>query len=414
MSGMPNNGGRVALLLEGCYSEAMAANMVAGCVDNLRGFLAEPLHPLMIALADEMRKCGNVFLRILEQARTHPGRVPTMLGYLDILLPSFQKSVDDIRTHYEDKTKNKEIRWRTMYHKMTDEAGGIHLPQRFSLYYQFLLLMSQMLIRSPQFDMNAMEALQNRVCQLREKQGIKSPPSPAGPLVMSAAAAVFRDRSLHWAEDIFSRPLPSRTPLKHLKFSECYGPWKDAIVPKEARILFRRSFDQDRLTILAFINPFDRCPYLVVRSLDTGTNMSAFSIYGVHELCIERDGSCLVIKRWSHTENTSKLWVLLYFLTWEELVLFHCTFVAMKFEGPTGAVHPIELNISREKRLFQAYRPEHMRQNKYNALELDFFTEEAQESFRELFYSPPKATDGSNPTESTAPTDDGERTDASK
>ena len=145
--GIPGDGGRIALLLGGCYSEAMAANMVAGCVDNLRSFLAEPLHPLMMALSDEMRKCGTVFLRLLEQTRTHPSRVPVLLDYLDMLLPCFQKSVNDIRTYYEDKTKTKEIRWRTMYHKMTDEAGGMQLPQRFTLYHQFLLLMSHMLIR---------------------------------------------------------------------------------------------------------------------------------------------------------------------------------------------------------------------------------------------------------------------------
>lgn len=163
--------------------------------------------------------------------------------------------------------------------------------------------------------MNALEVLQNRIIQLREKQGIKSK-VPAGPLVMSAAA-LFQDKSIHWAEDIFSRPLPHRTPLKHLRFSECYGPYKEVKVPNNARILFRRSFDQERLTIFAFHDPFDNSPYLVIRSLDTGTNIPAFSMYGVHNLCIERDGSCLVLKRWSYTERCAKMWALLYFLTWE-------------------------------------------------------------------------------------------------
>jgi hypothetical protein len=61
-----------------------------------------------------------------------------------------------------------------------------------------------------------------------------------------------------------------------------------------------------------------------------------------------------------------------------------------------------------------SYRPEHMRQNKYNAFELDFVAEEAQQRFRELFYPPPSTTADSNPTESTVPSDDGDRMDASK
>ncbi|CAK7198384.1 hypothetical protein SEUCBS139899_001045 [Sporothrix eucalyptigena] len=487
--GMPNDGARSMLLLGGCYSEAMMANVVAGCVDSLRGFLAEPLRPLMTALSEEMRKCSAVLVRLLEQTRSHPSRVPVLLDYLDLLLPCFQRSLLDIKKYYEDKSKSKEIRWRTMYHKMTEE-GGMQLPQRFTLYHQFLLLMSQMLVRSPSFDMNALEVLQNRILQLREKQGIESP-GPSGPLVgpKISAAAAFQDKSIHWAEDIFSRPLPSRTPLKHLRFSECFGPFTDVDVPKKARILFRRTFDQERITIFAFIDPMTRSPYLVIRSLDAGSNMPAFSMRGVHEVCIERDGSCLVLKRWSYAERCPKLWAVLYFLTWEELVLFHCTFVAMKFEGDqTSNVNPVEFKIGREKRLFQcailddgfkhsllvyqdtksrglrlhanvwdgplrfcpvwtafvtsqsrssswmvrknknrillhdiqpyvfcnSYRPEHMRQNKYNAFEIEFVAEEAQQRFREIFYPPPTTAD-SNPTESTASSSDtGGATDTSK
>ncbi len=147
MSGVPNDGGRTAILLGGCYNESIAAHVVAGCIDNLRSFLAEPLHPHMIALADEIRKCGSVLLQLLEQSRTHPSRLPVLLDYLDLVLPCFQKSVVDIRAFYDDKTKTKEVRWRTMYHKMTAEAGGLLLPQRFTLFHQLLLLMSQMLTR---------------------------------------------------------------------------------------------------------------------------------------------------------------------------------------------------------------------------------------------------------------------------
>ena len=62
------------------------------------------------------------------------------------------------------------------------------------------------------------------------------------------------------------------------------------------------------------------------------------------------------------------------------------------------------------------YRQEHMRQNKYNAFEIEFVAEEAQQRFRELFYDPPSTVTDSNPTESTAPSssDASERSDVSK
>jgi hypothetical protein len=77
----------------------------------------------------------------------HIGRVPFMTSYLNVLLPCLSRSLDDITAHYEDKTLSREIRWRKMYNKMTEEAGGLPLPQRFVLYNHFLSLLKQLLTR---------------------------------------------------------------------------------------------------------------------------------------------------------------------------------------------------------------------------------------------------------------------------
>ena len=50
--------------------------------------------------------------------------------------------------YYEDRTLTREIRWRKMYNKMTEEAGGIPLPQRFVLYNDFLVMLWYLLNRS--------------------------------------------------------------------------------------------------------------------------------------------------------------------------------------------------------------------------------------------------------------------------
>ncbi len=43
------------------------------------------------------------------------------------------RSLRDITTYIDDKTLSREVRWRKMYNKMTEEAGGLPLPQRFAL-----------------------------------------------------------------------------------------------------------------------------------------------------------------------------------------------------------------------------------------------------------------------------------------
>jgi hypothetical protein len=66
---------------------------------------------------------------------------------LEVLLPCLGRTLKDIVTYYEDKTLSREIRWRKMYNKMTEEAGGLPLPQRFVLYNHFLTLLKQLLTK---------------------------------------------------------------------------------------------------------------------------------------------------------------------------------------------------------------------------------------------------------------------------
>jgi hypothetical protein len=168
--------------------------------------------------------------------------------------------------------------------------------------------------------------------------------------------AVVQDRSSHWAEQIFSLPLPSRTALKHLKPSKSYGPfypWGNVTIPQDSKVLFRRPFDNDTISLVVYLSSVDQCRYFLLRTMQNNTPW--YSLFGAHELCIEREGSALQLKRWSRSEQCSKLWVALYFLTWEEMALFCCTFVALKARNLlTVQIHPNEFQLRREKRLFQA------------------------------------------------------------
>ena len=66
---------------------------------------------------------------------------------------------------------------------------------------------------------------------------------------------------------------------------------------------------------MVFLSSVDQCPYFLMRTIQDGNPW--FSLLGAHELCIEREGSALQLKRWSRSGQCSKLWAALYFLTWE-------------------------------------------------------------------------------------------------
>ncbi|KAK3330280.1 hypothetical protein B0H66DRAFT_611683 [Apodospora peruviana] len=346
------------LLLQGCSTEADRADIVAGGLDKLRTTLSESFHGQLINLAEEIRSTSRLLRDLADRSQIHRSRVPIVLNHLNVVLPCLQRTLRDITGYYEDKTLSRETRWRKMYNKMTEEAGGLALPRRFSLYNHFLALLKQLLTRSPHFDLNTLESLRTRLITLREQRGIPPPPLQVGPVVRQdlMSLTAVQEPDAHWAEQIFSLPLPSRTALRHLKSCKSYGPWfprGHLYIPPGSIILFQRVFDNDQLSILVFLNSVNQSPYLLVRTSQAG--IPWFSLRGAHELCIGREGSALQLKRWSLSEQCSKLWAALYFLTWEEMVLFYCTFVALKARNTlTVQVHPGEFRLQREKRLFQA------------------------------------------------------------
>ena len=134
-------------LLSGCCLEAERADVVAFHLDGLRNALPGPAHPHLAVTIEEIRTSSHLLREIADHSQVHFSRVPVVLDYLNIILPCLSRSLRDITSHYEDTTMSKENRWRKMYHKMTDEAGGLLLPQRFLLYNHFLTLLRELLTK---------------------------------------------------------------------------------------------------------------------------------------------------------------------------------------------------------------------------------------------------------------------------
>ena len=184
-------------LLRSCCRAAERADIVARGLDGLRVALSETFHSHLIALAEEIRGSARQLRDLVDRSQLFILRVPLISNYLGVLLPCLSRSLGDITAHYDDKALSREIRWRKMYNKMTEEAGGLPLPQRFVLYNTFLSLLRELLTRyrasrlhpgmttspdallsrSPSFDLNNLETLHTRILSLREKRGIRESPA---------------------------------------------------------------------------------------------------------------------------------------------------------------------------------------------------------------------------------------------
>ncbi|KAK1671204.1 hypothetical protein BDP55DRAFT_696994 [Colletotrichum godetiae] len=345
-------------LLQGCCLEAERADIISVSLEGLRMALPEAYGGTITSLVDEIRRSGRKLRDLADRSQMHFTRVPILLNYLDVVLPCYQRSLRDINKFYEDRTVSKDMRWRKMYHKMTQEASGLPLPQRFMLYNSFLESLRHLLMRSTLFDLNGLETLRTRIIKLREARGLPSPTTQIGPVLRpeTMLRPMVQDPTLHWAEQIFSLPLTSRTALKHVRPSIAYGPsqtWGQLNIPKQVKMLFRRPFDEDRLALMAYLNYVNQTPYFLLRTYHQGGQW--FSLLGTHELYIRREGSALLLDRYSASLMGPKLWASLYFKTWEELVLFHCTFVSLKGRNIlTRQMNPREFKLLGEERSFQA------------------------------------------------------------
>ncbi|KAK1240830.1 hypothetical protein MKX07_006263 [Trichoderma sp. CBMAI-0711] len=346
-----------AHLLKGCCLEADRSDSVWLRLEGLFIALPEANRRHLRPLIDEIRTSSLLLRELADLSQVHQDRVPLVLDPLNTVLPCMSRSLRDITTHYENQKLTKVNRWRTMFHEMTNEAGGLQLPQRFVVYNHYLAAIRDLLSRSPNFDLNMMEAFRLQIMNLREARGIPPPPIQAGPLVRyGAIPPADTDPSIHWSEQIFSLPLPSRSPFKSQLPSESFGPhrpWGHLSIPNNSKVLFRRPIDDDKIALIAYSDGRDGSPYLLLRTFYMGGPW--FSVRGVHELCIQRENEAIHFKRWSRSENCSKLWATLRFQTWEELTLMYCTFLALKSRNTlTVQLGTKEYALKGEKKLFQA------------------------------------------------------------
>jgi hypothetical protein len=105
--------------------------------------------------------------------------------------------------------------------------------------------------------------------------------------------------------------------------------------------------------VTVFSTGASQSPTMLVRTFHAGQPW--FAKRGVHELSVLRDNGALLLNRWSRSDRCARLWAMFAFQTWEEMVLFYCTFLSLKVRNPlTAQMAPEEYRLSGERRLFQA------------------------------------------------------------
>ncbi|CAL3964136.1 unnamed protein product [Diplocarpon coronariae] len=319
--------------LLGCWQEAQRADKAAVQLQRIREELGPECFEHITAVIREIESCSRLLRDLYDLFPIYQSRIPIIINHLNLILPSLCKTIQGMMVYIDNDAFPARTQWTLMYERLGNQ-GGITLSLRFVMYVELLVQLVRLLSRSLLYDPTTLERLRIRHLRLRLLQGIPAPP----PSVISQHAPAQSTESdferRHWAEKIFGDQPHSTSGLRHRRESMCFGPpmvdSKLGITPGSI-VLFKLLCRW----LGPYMNPLTAC-------------------YGVHELCIRRKGSALQLQRWSQNLMSLKLWVVLFFKTWEKMVLFHSAFAALKSRCPlTSSVPQEDVVLLGEKRLFQ-------------------------------------------------------------
>ncbi|KAK0104621.1 hypothetical protein ONS95_004907 [Cadophora gregata] len=342
--------------LLGCWREAQRADKAVVQLLRIRAVLDLEFYDHITAVLREIESTSRLLRDLYDLFPIYRSRVPIIIYYLDVILPSLERTIKNMMVYIDNDAFPARTQWTLTVERLGDQ-GGMSLPTVFVMYVEFLVQIVRLLSRSPLYDPTTLELLRMRHLRLRLLQGIPAPPSPAIPHHAPIQPTEADLERRHWAEKIFDDQPHSTTGLRHRRESMCFGPpmvdVKLGITPGSS-VLFKLPFDKNRLSVTLYLQPEGPdMTRLLCRWLDRYMNPLT-ACYGVHELCVRRKGSSLQFRRWSLNKMHPKLWMALFFKTWEKMVLFHCAFGALKSRCPlTISVTSEDVCLPGEKRLFQ-------------------------------------------------------------
>ncbi|RDL42259.1 Uncharacterized protein BP5553_02238 [Venustampulla echinocandica] len=348
--------------LFGCWQEARRADKVADKLLVVRTALDPEYYENISAVLKEVESASRLLRDLYDLFPIYRSRVPVVLYYLNVILPTLCKSMRDMMIYIDNEELPIRTQWTLMSQRLSDQ-GGITLAQRFAMYCEALIS----LIRSHLAGAVAREAhaLKKAPRHPSMNHALILPlrvTDPQVQIVPHHAPAAPSQKELekkrrHWAEKIFNDQPHSTTGLRHRRGSRCFGPpmvESRLGIPPGSTVLFKLPFDKNRLSVTLYLHADGAdVTRLLCRWTDRFYN-PIYSCYGVHELCVRRKGSSLQFRRWSNNKAHSTLWMALFFKTWERMVLFHAAFVALKARCPLSInVNPNDYGLAGEDVLFR-------------------------------------------------------------
>jgi len=157
--------------LLGCWREAQRADKAVVQLLRIRTVLDLEFREHITAVLREIESSSRLLRDLYDLFPIYRSRVPIVIYYLDIILPSFERTIKNMMVYIDNDAFPARTQWTLMVERLGDQ-GGMSLPTRFVMYVDMLVQLVRLLSRSPLYDPTTLELLRMRHLRLRLLQGI--------------------------------------------------------------------------------------------------------------------------------------------------------------------------------------------------------------------------------------------------
>lgn len=128
----------------GCWQEARRADKVADHLERIRSAVDLEFYDNITAVLRNVESTSRLLRDLYDLFPLYQPRVPLILYYLNVCLPSLCKTMREMMIFLDSKGLPPDRQWILMYDRLTDE-GGMSLETRFVMFVDLLVQLVRLL-----------------------------------------------------------------------------------------------------------------------------------------------------------------------------------------------------------------------------------------------------------------------------
>jgi hypothetical protein len=132
--------------LSGCWREAERADKTAEGLIRLRTILDLEFYDQISAVLREVETTSRLLRDLYDLFPIYRSRVPIIVYYLNVILPSLQRTLKEMKLYLEHENLPARAQWSLMSDRL-NQQGGMTLAARFVMYVELLVQLVRLLSR---------------------------------------------------------------------------------------------------------------------------------------------------------------------------------------------------------------------------------------------------------------------------